>query len=73
VRTASVAQVRQPVYKRSVARWKHYEPALGALFNNLIWESKAIRDGEVASLELGSTGTRPERKCGDEPVKLPTL
>src|SRR5262249_34972159 len=28
VRTASVAQVRQPIYRRSVARWKHYERAL---------------------------------------------
>jgi hypothetical protein len=35
VRTASVAQVRQPIYSRSVARWKHYEPALGALFARL--------------------------------------
>ena len=26
IRTASVTQVRQPVYKRSVARWKKYEP-----------------------------------------------
>jgi tetratricopeptide (TPR) repeat protein len=32
VRTASVMQVRQPVYQRSVARWKHYEPALAELF-----------------------------------------
>jgi tetratricopeptide (TPR) repeat protein len=32
VRTASVTQVRQPVYRRSLARWKHYEPALGELF-----------------------------------------
>ncbi len=32
VRTASVMQVRQPVYQRSVARWKHYEPALSDLF-----------------------------------------
>jgi tetratricopeptide (TPR) repeat protein len=35
VRTASVSQVRQPIYQRSVARWKHYEPALGALFERL--------------------------------------
>ncbi len=28
VRTASVTQVRQPVYTRSVVRWRHYEPAL---------------------------------------------
>jgi len=32
VRTASVMQVRQPVYQHAVARWKHYEPALGELF-----------------------------------------
>jgi tetratricopeptide (TPR) repeat protein len=32
VRTASVTQVRQPVYTNSVARWKNYETALAALF-----------------------------------------
>jgi hypothetical protein len=32
VRTASVTQVRQPVYKRSVDRWKHYERELCDLF-----------------------------------------
>jgi tetratricopeptide (TPR) repeat protein len=36
VRTASVAQVRETVYTRSVARWKHYEPALGSLFRQLV-------------------------------------
>ncbi|HZY86001.1 MAG TPA: tetratricopeptide repeat protein, partial [Gemmataceae bacterium] len=36
VRTASVAQVREPVYTRSVARWKHYEPALAPLFRRLV-------------------------------------
>ncbi|OWK39107.1 TPR domain protein, putative component of TonB system [Fimbriiglobus ruber] len=36
VRTASVSQVRQPIYKRSVARWKHYESVLGALFDRLV-------------------------------------
>jgi hypothetical protein len=35
IRTASVTQVRQPIYKRSVARWKHYEPALAPLFDRL--------------------------------------
>jgi tetratricopeptide (TPR) repeat protein len=35
VRTASVAQVRQPIYTRSVARWKNYEAALGSLFVQL--------------------------------------
>jgi tetratricopeptide (TPR) repeat protein len=32
VRTASITQVRQPIYKQSVARWKHYEHDLQALF-----------------------------------------
>ena len=35
VRTASLRQVRQPIYTRSVARWKHYEKSLGALFAQL--------------------------------------
>ncbi len=35
VRTASVMQVRQPLYTRSVARWKHYEEDLGAVFERL--------------------------------------
>jgi hypothetical protein len=32
VRTASITQVRQPIYKQSVARWKNYGHDLGALF-----------------------------------------
>jgi tetratricopeptide (TPR) repeat protein len=35
IRTASVAQVREPVHKRSVARWRNYQPALGLLFQQL--------------------------------------
>jgi tetratricopeptide (TPR) repeat protein len=35
IRTASVTQVRQPVYKHSVARWKNYEAALADLFSGL--------------------------------------
>ena len=31
VQTASFWQVRQPVYRSSVQRWRHYEPWLGAL------------------------------------------
>ena len=33
VKTASVAQVRKPIYRTSVARWKAYERHLGALFD----------------------------------------
>ncbi len=32
VRTASLTQVRQPVYKKSLARWKNYEASLQDLF-----------------------------------------
>ncbi len=35
VRTASVNQVRRPLYKSSLARWKNYERALGPLFEKL--------------------------------------
>jgi tetratricopeptide (TPR) repeat protein len=35
VRTASLSQVRQPIYRRSVARWQHYEHALKPLFAQL--------------------------------------
>src|SRR5579884_598130 len=36
--TASVTQVRQPIYASSVGRWKNYEPALGHLFTQLVGE-----------------------------------
>jgi tetratricopeptide (TPR) repeat protein len=35
VRTASLSQVRQPVYKKSVQRWRNYEEALKPLFTIL--------------------------------------
>jgi tetratricopeptide (TPR) repeat protein len=35
VRTASITQVRQPIYKGSVARWKNYEEALAPLIRGL--------------------------------------
>jgi tetratricopeptide (TPR) repeat protein len=44
VRTASVAQVRQPVYRGSVGRWKNYEWALAPLFAKL--EGSFARDSE---------------------------
>jgi hypothetical protein len=31
IKTASLWQARQPVYRTSVERWRHYEPWLGAL------------------------------------------
>jgi hypothetical protein len=35
VRTASVTQVRQPLYRKALGRWKAYEPYLSPLFERL--------------------------------------
>ncbi len=35
VKTASAVHVRQPIYRTSVGRWKHYEHVLGPLFARL--------------------------------------
>lgn len=35
IRTASVTQVRQPIYRSSVERWRHYEQHLGPLLDAL--------------------------------------
>jgi len=35
IRTASVVQVRQPVYRQSLERWRNYEPALAEMFARL--------------------------------------
>jgi tetratricopeptide (TPR) repeat protein len=35
VHTASFAQVRRPIYRRSVGRWRNYEEELGPLFERL--------------------------------------
>jgi tetratricopeptide (TPR) repeat protein len=35
VQTASAVQVRQPIFRTSVGRWKHYEHALASLFARL--------------------------------------
>jgi tetratricopeptide (TPR) repeat protein len=37
-RTASYDQVRQPIYKTSMARWKHYEKHLEQLRSGLGWQ-----------------------------------
>ncbi len=35
VRTASVTQVRQPLYRKAVGRWRAYEPYLATLLGRL--------------------------------------
>jgi hypothetical protein len=36
VRTASATQVRRPLYRGSIGRWRPYEPWLGPLLDALI-------------------------------------
>jgi len=43
IRTASVTQVRQPVYQRSVARWRNYEGELADVLARVHVEMKSIR------------------------------
>jgi hypothetical protein len=35
VQTASVTQVRQPIYSSSINRWKHFEKHLGVLLGTI--------------------------------------
>jgi len=35
VRSASLAQVRKPIYGHAIGRWRHYQHALGPLFAEL--------------------------------------
>ncbi len=46
IRTASVIQVRQPIYTTSLARWKRYEPHLGPLIETL---GDLVEDQRVAT------------------------
>jgi tetratricopeptide (TPR) repeat protein len=52
VRTASVTQVRKPVYRHSVGRWKHYEPALADLFSNLSRDAEGRPSTAAAELSF---------------------
>ncbi len=52
VRTASTAQVRQPIYRTSVGRWRPYEAMLRPLFDELE-ASTATSDGRPSSANSG--------------------
>jgi hypothetical protein len=55
VRTASVSQVRQPIYKKSVERWKRYEAALAPLLKVL---EEAKPDGREKEASGGPSAPR---------------
>jgi tetratricopeptide (TPR) repeat protein len=42
VRTASKLQVRQPLYKTSIGRWRRYRTHLGSLIDALGWQDSAV-------------------------------
>ena len=58
VRTASVAQVRQPIYQSSVGRWKHYEAALRPLLERLQNQVGQAQKEEVRGLATAADGCR---------------
>jgi hypothetical protein len=55
VRTASAAQVREPIYKSSVGRWRRYEPFLGPLLAEL---RPSMASGVAGSEMRGGFGRR---------------
>jgi tetratricopeptide (TPR) repeat protein len=57
VKTASVAQVRQPIYSRSVARWRNYESELNDLFRAIPVDARNARLQH--SGDPGRTPVRP--------------
>jgi|GEM_PF-103962 len=68
VRTASVAQVRKPIYKTSVARWKHFATHLKPLYAQVrAWRDAdpetdllmAIAEAPVATTEIRSGQPAP--------------
>lgn len=59
VRTASVAQVRQPIYSSSVGRWRHYEKFLSPLFEALAeFAPRGDLDTSVRAAEIDRSGGR---------------
>lgn len=56
VRTPSKFQVRQPVYRTSVGRWKRYESHLEEYFEHLRLPDRYCAAGDVGSAEPGQSG-----------------
>ncbi len=63
VRTASLTQVRQPLYTSSVARWKHYEGALDGLLAAL--PSEGAASGTLTRRRGERGGSEITRKIDD--------
>jgi tetratricopeptide (TPR) repeat protein len=61
VRTASAAQVRQPIYKSSVGRWRRYANFLGPLLSELEPSSAAIIPAVGMEPQTSRSADRPPR------------
>ncbi len=51
VKTASITQVRKPIYKSSIARWKHFKKHLQPLLQMLAPYRQADNDSEMQELD----------------------
>jgi tetratricopeptide (TPR) repeat protein len=60
VRTASVTQVRQPIYKTSSQKWRKYEKHLKPLLDNLNPETYARYDAAYAETQAVSDDARED-------------
>jgi tetratricopeptide (TPR) repeat protein len=69
VRTSSVVQVRQPVFKSSVGRWRNYEQGLASLFTRLVrvGEEPASRPGGLDRWEPRSVLYRAANDSAPQP------
>jgi tetratricopeptide (TPR) repeat protein len=62
VKTASLGQVRQPIYSRSVARWRNYESELADLFRAIPdggFKESDQNNGEAHCNRFGVRGLNP--------------
>lgn len=71
VKTASVAQVRKPIYKTAVARWKHYAPYLRPLLEIVRNFRTMDADDEVLLATAPLTRTRTTDSLAAEPRSAP--
>jgi hypothetical protein len=61
VRSASAAQVRQPLYASSVGRWRSYAPMLGPLF-----EALGLEEGGPMAKAAGRADAVDQGQCGSQ-------
>jgi tetratricopeptide (TPR) repeat protein len=72
VRTASITQVRQPIYKKSVARWKNYETELFELFTTLSPDRDTKPNSPEAAAEIAEDEGRARDYEATESQPVPT-